>query len=161
MSGKSYDNIKYHPQIEFIIDKLPANEVIEELVDEVDYISPKEAKDKTEETISHYDYLIFKCEKELRDLEFNNIEGKEYIKANRKKYYCQSSIRNEDEEIIEKFNDGAKDIEAETNAPMFYARLLSMKKDLEDKLPYLDKLAKIEEDNFKKELANYASQTLD
>jgi hypothetical protein len=156
-----FENVKYHPQIEYIVDKMPPNEFVEDQMEDTGYIGTQQVKEELKDNMVKIDFLIDECQKQLDGKEFNGVPFSEYKPLAEKKCYCQMQTTKEEEDKMEKFEEGATSIEEESIAGTLYKRLLMMKKDTEIDITNISQLQDIEDSEFSNILGEAASMTAD
>ena len=149
--------LDYRPSVKYILDKIPANERIADMIDEDSYIGPEEVKDYVKDNITKLDYLITKCHDMLEDAG-DEISFEEYKSLAVKKYYCHKTTTTKENKKIDSFERCAASIEGDVASDL-YPRLLELKRDSEKDLEHLDELKEIENSNFNRVLADMASAT--
>ncbi|MFW5871958.1 MAG: hypothetical protein ACOCUT_02530, partial [bacterium] len=151
----SNTGINYKPSIRYQLEDAPANEYIQELLENEKYVSTEDAIKETEQNLYNVDYLIHYIEQELSGKEFGGISFNEYKPVAVKKYYCYSVISTEEEKVVEKFEKAISSIDGDIKGD-FYKRLLGIKSDTESDISSLNRLLKIDTQNMERFLDQLA-----
>lgn len=93
----------------------------------------------------------------VKDNTLNQDRVDDYIQASKKKYYCREPLTQNEQVLVENFEEGLQGIDGNAAGDSF-PRLLAMKRDQEGSLSHVERVIRVEYENLKRFIVNLVEE---